>query len=339
MFLKKLAKAIPGVNWSAPLALAQTGWGYSTIRHAVVAGDTLVVVGSTGRVATTTDRNTWTYKPALLDGGAITSAVAVVWTGTTLTVFSSNGYLATSTDMGTTWTTRMELQALTTANSFFSITGAIWDGTQYVVTGTSGRIVVSSNGTDWTLRDGLRITGWGTSTAVRTIVKTPTKYLVAGTQGKIATSTDTVLWTYEPQLATTGFGATSVVDTIWTGTEFAVLSQQGKFATSTDGSTWTYSPGLVGLLTNAYSIARVGDKYIVGGLFVVYDPLELPTVGMATSSDGGVTWASTPNTQKAAMNYMTKYLTEDRGALVVYKAVPDGNRTWFLGSYGCTLTT
>ena len=168
---------------------------------------------------------------------------------------------------------------------------AVYANGKHTLGGIEGRIVDSTDGINWVIRDQLRkSTNWGSGT-INIIINNGSLYLAGGGGARIATSTDGVTWTYQAGLISTGFGANEVVDACWNSTAglFVVISSTGLFATSTNGVTWTYYTTLNTFLSSEITAGRListsttkinwnGTRYtVVGGQGLVMTSTDLTT--------------------------------------------------------------
>ena len=145
-------------------------------------------------------------------------------------------------------------------------------------------IARSNPGDVWVYQNGLsnRLTVWGETLGVNSVVWAGTQFCAAGDSGSIATSPDGVTWTFRPGLRQSAWGGDSVSSIVWTGTQFCVVGYYGKAATSPDGITWTYQPGLSAVWQTSWSATSV-----------VWSGTQFCAIGyggkVATSPDG-VAW-------------------------------------------------
>lgn len=102
----------------------------------------------------------------------------------------------------------------------------------YVVGGSTGRLMTSSDGEFWTLRN----SGFGASPILgATYLANQSLWVIVGGAGKLATSPDGATWT----LRSSSFGST-YINKVYSSQSISIaVGYEGKLATSTDGISWT----------------------------------------------------------------------------------------------------
>ena len=90
----------PGVNWTFQdnLSQSQTIFGINNALNVIWTGTQYVVVGFSGKVATSPDGITWIYQEGLRSTtwGTANAANSIVWTGMQLAAVGDFGVAATS---------------------------------------------------------------------------------------------------------------------------------------------------------------------------------------------------------------------------------------------------
>jgi hypothetical protein len=272
-----------GITWTYPTTggtrLSGTTFGTADAMAIVWTGTQFVVVGGSGRVATSPDGIAWTYRGGLVTvWGSTRTARALAWSGSTLLVTGDDGYAATSLD-GITWTNQPGLAATLWGNAT-ETRAALWYSSKFVVVGDAGKVATATyNSTtlawEWTYQPGLAAltTTWGTANALVLVVQ-GTQLLTAGTAGHVATSPDGVTWTYQPSLRTSTWGTSnSVLAAASNGTITLVAGNIGATAYSQNATLWTNNAGKLGVdaVVNAGSV--IGQQLEELGLLSYYNQI------------------------------------------------------------------
>ncbi len=262
----------------------------------------------TNIVAATTSGNIYLST----DGGVTFAAVAVLpsprglFFGNGLYVaVCAAGALYTSPD-GITWTSR-------TTGVATALNCGVWDGTQFVVGGSSGTLITSPTGATWTAQT------FGVSTLIRSLAWTGTVLVACGSTGMIRTSPTAVTWT-----ARTSGVATELWDVMYDtlNAQVVAVGAAGVILTSPTGTTWTARTS--GVATILYQALQNASGLVAYG-----------ELGAMLSSPTGVTW--TPRASGVATDLYTGNILS--GAFVVMGAAgavitsPTGT-TWSLLSSG-----
>jgi len=243
-----------GENWTevqiSGFSANVTGIAYNGILY--------VVVGASGKIATSTDLFNWTVQTSGSDGFADVTYSKEV--GLFVTVGGS-GTIKTSPD-GTTWTSR-------TSGVSSPIYSIIYQN-QFIAYG-NGRYFLSPDGTTWTYAS-TGVLGYQGN-----ICYGNGNYVIACTGG-IVVSTDLVTWTRR-----SGLGSGPYDVTFGAGV-FTVVSSD-RINKSTDGITWTTST-----LWN-YDIK--GAIYVNGKFIAVTESHTSPIKYYVMTSTDGINWEST----------------------------------------------
>jgi photosystem II stability/assembly factor-like uncharacterized protein len=219
-----------------------------------------VVVGSGGKLATSTDGITWTQRTSSFD----TTYIQDVAYGNNMWVAVGNsGKLATSTN-GITWTQR------TSSFSSTDIRGVAYGNNMFVVVGSSGKLATSTDGITWTQRT----SSFGT-TRMWGVAYGNNMWVAVGESGKLATSTNGITWTQR----TSSFSSTTIYGVAYgNNTMWVAVGESGKLATSTDGITWTQR-------TSSFSSTDIRGVAYGNNMWVAVGE----SGKLATSTDG-ITW-------------------------------------------------
>jgi hypothetical protein len=274
------------IRTSPTLASWTTRLSGLNVRSLVWNGTQFLVLGGSGNLYISTDGITWTNYTSGPSG-----VDCLVWTGSQYIAAGSGGAIATSTD-GITWTARTsgtsdDFQSLATNGSvtiaatdsgrlYSSTDGitwtsrgrpivirarqAIWDGSQFIVVGTHGTILVSnSTGTTWSVYlSQVHMTGFAYSSSLG-------RYAVCGDgEGTIQTSSNGTSWS-----ATTPYSAgfpETPVGVAWGDASgyFVGASSYGSGSVfySTNGTSWsdTSSPQ-----SNPIGIGYANNLFVMVG--------------------------------------------------------------------------
>ena len=225
--------------------------------------------------------------------------MSIDWNGTQFLAISTSfsdirNRCATSPD-GIVWTNRSV--ALNDALAGDTLRSMARLGTTYIVGGTNGRVVISTNGgVTWVRQSG----SYSAFLYGNDIISITTstlgggQFIAGSTQGRIATSTTGTTWTYQDglSLSQTQFGLDIINSVAWDGKKYLIIGSTGKCATSPDGKTWTLRTGLAprfqysNYTLPTHAVNWNGQQFlVVGG--------ENNMARAATSPDG-ITWTVNP---------------------------------------------
>lgn len=180
--------------------------------------------------------------------------------------------VGTSTDGGTTWTVRTG----PTWASGTTATTAAWNGSTFLIGGTSNHAATSTDGVTWTNQTGLSSAAGSSGTALYSAVLGTTFYVVVtGTGGGIAKSSDGVTWSHS-----TAFTPTEIIS--GGGKLLAYSSSLSTIWISSDGTNWSSYTGPTGLAGWTGGAATYG--YALGQYFA------LGSAGNLAASYDGQTW-------------------------------------------------
>lgn len=104
----------------------------------------------------------------------------------------------------------------------------VWDGTQIVAVGANGRIMTSSDGLSWTMRDS------GADDTLRSVAWSGTRLVAGGYSGTIVTSDDGQTWVKRKTPAS----SSSSLSIIWDGAQFISVGRYRTIMKSADGVSW-----------------------------------------------------------------------------------------------------
>jgi hypothetical protein len=179
---------------------------------------TYVLVGSRGRIYTTTDKTTLVARTS----GTTSTFWGVIYAENRFLAVGNSGIVRTSTNgiawSGTTW----------------GITSACLDVTYnpaaglYVAVGNGGNVRTSTNGTTWTARTS------GTTSTVYSVQYVNGLYMYGGLD-IVGTSTDAITWT----VRTTPLGSSGVRRIEYGAGVYVGVANNSEIITSTDAISWT----------------------------------------------------------------------------------------------------
>ena len=191
----------------------------------------LVAVGMGNKIATSQDKSNWT----LQSSGTLDSLFSVVWSGNQFVAVGAHGVIQTSSD-GASWT----IQTSGTTESLFSVVwsgsttskgsgqaGSPQGGAQFVVVGSGGMILTSSNGINWEWQTS------GTGKSLRSIIWSGSEFVAVGDGGAILTSTDGFNWI--SQISGT---ERNLLSAAWAGTQYVAVGDSGAILTSQIGEVY-----------------------------------------------------------------------------------------------------
>lgn len=139
------------------------------------------------------------------------------------------------------------------------VTGAIWNGSEYVAVTDRGTVMKSTNGEDWTE------THSQATTYIEGLAFSGEKYVTFGGRGasEIYTSTDADAW-----VRTQEFEDGVLQDVVWGGGRFVVCGQHGAVYVSSDGDAWDRH--FVGDDDQLRSICYDGTRFLAAAKNIVY---------------------------------------------------------------------
>lgn len=217
-------------------------------------GSTFVVVGNSGRLATSTNGVTWTSRTSNF---STTNINKVTYGSSTFVAVGDGGKLNTSTD-GITWTTRTS--GFGTTSHILSVR---YLNNTFLTAGQAGIVGNSTDGITWTTRQ----LGLNTEACLDTSYGAGV-YLAVKENNRIYTSTDLTTWTARSSTLTSGSELTTA---LFANNIFVVLqantpatNEFTRYQTSTDGITWTSRT--LGQLPNARNQSYDLGSTTVGAL-------------------------------------------------------------------------
>ncbi len=144
------------------------------------------------------------------------------------------------------------------------VTGAIWNGTEYVAVTERGTVLKSADGEDWTE------THSQVTTQIEALACSGQKYVTFGGPGaalEIFTSTDADTW-----VRTQEFEDVVLQDIVWGGNKFVVCGQKGAVYVSTDGDSWDRQ--FVGDDVQLRSVCYDGTRFLAAAKNIVYTSIN-----------------------------------------------------------------
>ena len=184
---------------------------------------TIVALGRTGYISTSTDGTTWTEAAQNANLGE-NRWVGIAYGNEKFVAIGNEGYISTSTD-GTTWSTA-EINETLYGHSWTSL---IYNGTMFVALDLYGYIATSTNGTTWTYLIDHRLGPF----VWTSITYDGLKFLVSSEYGSVYTSPDGITWTQEGSL-----DPNQQWESVIYNRNFTALSTDGYISTSIDGTEW-----------------------------------------------------------------------------------------------------
>lgn len=211
------------VTWTPSNAIANSSNGFITV---ATNGSTFVAAGN-ANLFSSPDGVTWTKQTSALTSSArqlgpqFEGASGAAFANGLLFVLGNYGSITTSTD-GATWTRR----STGTTNDLL---GLLYNGTQFVASGSGGTILTSTDGTVWS-----QLTT-GTAFNFGKIAYDGTRYVTADFNG-ILTSTNLTAWTQ-----VTGTGSERYANVVYGNNRFVAAYSATLIGTrtSSDGVTWS----------------------------------------------------------------------------------------------------
>lgn len=270
------ASAPPGI-WTA----RTSGFGADLVLGAAYNGSNLyVIVGTSGKIATSPDGATWTLRANPFNGFN-TFIGGVIWDGTQFIAVGNDtvGRVGKSTD-GITWTV-----ATLPTNAANAAQGIAFGNSVYVITQNSPGNLIAGQGNYWTSADAVTWTAQNSydNDGFGSILFDGVDFVAAaqsaGTgSAQVAYSTTGVTWTQNP---VTSFPAsvTGFISAQGTGL-YLVASNSTDQVEKSSSRVWAGTPENPGL-----DAGGLGGIAYGGGVFVAVDG-----VGQAASTVNGSTW-------------------------------------------------
>ena len=235
--LRNVAISADGINWSTSTSL-NTAWGGGIVPYGFAVSSTVgVVVGSSGKVATSTDGVNFTNQTGLssLPEWGTQDVRAVEWNGSVFLAIGNAGTAATSPD-GVTWTYRAGLSGTSWGTSNGRVIN--WNGSKFLIGSADGKSAYSTDGITWTAG----ATFWN-NTEVDAIAWGNSKYVLAiGAAQYYYTSSDGITWSsYSIDNASSGYNNNVVFgngvfmfisQNIWQSVPVVFVSSTGVFTAS-----------------------------------------------------------------------------------------------------------
>lgn len=267
--------ATHAMHATLPVAFLPTTWtlvpnssfGVTNINSIATNGQgQYVAVGSSGKIATSTDVINWTQRSSGFSGSNI---YAIAYGDDQYIIGGSSGKMATSPD-GINWTLRASSFG---ASAILGITYAPSAGL-WVAVGGSGKLATSIDGIEWTQR----LSSFGT-TFINSLFANSTTIIAVGYDGKLATSANGISWTQR--------GSSFITSTIFSvtgtssGDRYVAVGDSGKIATSNNGTTWiqTFPASTFGSSQIRSVTSNVEKYYLAGG-----------TAGKLATSTDSISW-------------------------------------------------
>ena len=257
--------------------------------------NTLVAVGENGVILTSTDGTTdpWVSASNIPTDEALKG---ITWedTNNQFLAVGAGSTILTSSD-GDNWT-------LQEVSGDITLESVAWTGSEYVVVGDSGTVLMSTDvaGTTWVTQP---VAAELSNTTLQGVAVGGDTIVICGTNGEIFTIIDKNLpWdelNWIEQKATNN----NLNDVTWNGTEFGVVGSNDTILSSPDGITWTdHNPGtpdiaFIGAVQWDSSIPQTPILAAVGsaGTFVISPDKETGYSVKTNAVDdnvqlGAITW-------------------------------------------------
>lgn len=253
MLARKLMAATgshPMENWTT-----QNSGSDQDLNDVVWNGSIFVAVGNYGKIITSSDGITWTSRTS---GTTTSNFEKIYWLGGKFIAVggADGGTMAVSSSYdGIYWNYSSGLPG-------GAFKYAAWNGTHYIIAGSSGNVWRSNDAVTWSYVTNLNL--------CRSLIYANSIFVLL-TDTDIKTSTDGVTWTSRK--------SGTYLDITWASYQFVAVGQNGAIATSSNGINWSgMTSGTTVMLINV----TYGDSLMVAG---GQNGLIL------TSSNGGETWA------------------------------------------------
>ena len=132
------------------------------------------------------------------------------------------------------------------------LNGVAWLDAQFVAVGTSGTILISSNGNSWTAHDS------GLAQPLYGVAWSDSQFVAVGANGTILTSPTGKTWiTHKSGIAQ------SLHSVTWSGSQFVAVGDIGMVLTSPNGSAWTLHDSDV--TQSLYGVTWSGSQFVAVG--------------------------------------------------------------------------
>lgn len=181
-------------------------------------------------------------------------------------ISSSPDYLLTATFSGKILTSTNGTDWITRYSGSTALYATAYLNLVYLVGGASGAIKRSLDGISWT------DVSVSTTHTIKAFAYGNGTYLAVGTGSSVWTSPDGITWTERP----TGFSITELTTVAFGNSTFVAAGSSGQIITSPDGITWTNRSS--GTSDWLYGLSYLDGYFIVGG------------TGFVVTSPDGITW-------------------------------------------------
>ena len=288
------------ITWTDRLAAYETGRGSTAtaIRKITWANQLFIGIDSGGLINTSPDALTWTLRTAVFGGTAAndiaTNGLGSNATATTV-IIGAAGKWAYSTN-GTTWTAN-------TLNGVIVHTNIVWDGSRFVINGTTAATAYYSTNGIGGLAAAATPTGLTAGVAQAQQISTNgSGQVVITTLTGFLTSTDvTVSWSTFSTYVALGAAESTQVSLQADNKKWSCVDGAGKiwltqgrigrvFVSADTGTTWTFHNSALTRFDNTTASANItfiGLWYLNGQLFAADS-----NAGLRVSSDNGLNWSA-----------------------------------------------
>ena len=277
-----IATSPDGVNWTSRVTVQTGALSFTTGGYRIGWSGSLLVVtgnGTFNSVAISTNGTTWRFL-----GLAITASTlgygGVVWNGQLWAAVSDGATNIWTSLNGITWTSRATL----TAGNCRSIA---WNGTQFLVLGSSTWCSTSPDGFTWTMRN----TQPSTTLVRATWNSVSTQWVVADTSPAIWTTPNAINWTQRQNTIITNATVQSFAWAPQLGLWALVGGTSTNLATASDAN-GVWITRLTTQIGTANCVAWNGSLFVAGGGTNVQIYTSTDGVTWNSQGAGGVSWTS-----------------------------------------------
>lgn len=275
-----------GISWTRRTNIESSsyvGGNYRIVDALVWTGSKLIMGMGNYIFDSTNGGSSWSQRADLTSvaGWSGLDINSIIWDGTKLVAISAFDVVAsTDGNVGAAWTFKAGFQPVWdgTFNAGLSI---CYSGSRYVITGSQGAVLTSTNLTSWSY------TNVSSNKQIQDINWNGSRFLLGGYEGLIATSPDGLSWTIQTSLPNTAWGSNSVSAITWNGSQYLIGGDRGCIANSTTGSSWTYQDALAASLTAWGSDTGFGLAINGSSLVLAVGASS----SIATTTDG-ITWTN-----------------------------------------------
>lgn len=253
-----------GVDWTMRV-------GSADFVSVIWDGTQFMALDYSGLIFRSSDGLDWVSTAAVPTGGILSVYSDLIWESSLSRYVALKGDAIYSSEDGETWTERYN-------DTFLSSQSIIWTGTQFMVAGFNGNMIVSSDGISWS-KNPINL---NTTHFYDVAWAEPLGLYVAISGYDVLTSNDGVTWTEQLDVTTS-----LLQSIIWTGSRFVIVGNSGTIISSTDGFSWddssiAYGPFLKDVIQYGSVLLAVGTN---GDALVSGDQLTWTELATDTTLD------------------------------------------------------